>query len=107
MGYRPAPISGDPRPAQRPTPPSRPVLHAVGDPHGSPPAAVRQACDVAARIVEEFSSRQVNLHFEVDRDGGNVRIQVLNGEGFVIREIPARSLLDTLSGSSLIVDQLG
>jgi hypothetical protein len=32
---------------------------------------------------------------------------VLNGDGAVVREIPARSLLDTLSGGGLIVDQLG
>ena len=34
-------------------------------------------------------------------------IGTLNGDGAVVREIPARSLLDTLSGGGLIVDQLG
>jgi uncharacterized FlaG/YvyC family protein len=83
------------------------VLHAVEDEHDTPPAAVQQEFDVAARVIEELSSRQVNLHFEVDHQAGKVRVQVLNGDGAVVREIPTRSLLDTLSGGGLIVDQLG
>ena len=68
---------------------------------------MQQEFDVAARVIEELSSRQVNLHFEVDHEAGKVRVQVLSGDGSVVREIPARSLLDTLSGGGLIVDQLG
>ena len=83
------------------------MLRAVEPVHESPPAAVQQEFDVAARVIEELSSRQVNLHFEVDHEAGKVRVQVLNGHGAVVREIPTRSLLDTLSGGGLIVDQLG
>ncbi len=107
MEYGPAPISGIGKPTQRNAAPPRPALRAVEQEHETPPAAVQQEFDVAARVIEELSSRQVNLHFEVDHDAGKVRVQVLNGDGAVVREIPARSLLDTLSGGGLIVDQLG
>jgi uncharacterized FlaG/YvyC family protein len=107
MEYGPAPISGIGKPTQRTATPPRPVLRAVEQAHETPPAAVQQEFDVAARVIEELSSRQVNLHFEVDHSAGKVRVQVLNGDGAVVREIPARSLLDTLSGGGLIVDQLG
>jgi hypothetical protein len=105
MEYGPAPISGVGKPTQRTASPPRPVLRAVDD--DTPPPAVQQELDVAARVIEELSSRQVNLHFEVDHNAGRVRVQVLSGDGSVVREIPARSLLDTLSGGGLIVDQLG
>ena len=98
MEYGPAPISGVGKPTQRTASPPRPVLRAVEQ--DTPPPAVQQE-------FEELSSRQVNLHFEVDHEAGKVRVQVLNGDGAVVREIPARSLLDTLSGGGLIVDQLG
>lgn len=104
MEYGPAPISGVGKPAQRTTQSPRPALRAVED---TPPPAVQQEFDVAARVIEELSSRQVNLHFEVDHEAGKVRVQVLSGDGSVVREIPTRSLLDTLSGGGLIVDQLG
>lgn len=107
MEYGPSPISGVGKPTQRTAPPPRPALRAVEEEHDAPPAAVQQEFDVAARVIEELSSRQVNLHFEVDHEAGKVRVQVLNGDGAVVREIPARSLLDTLSGGGLIVDQLG
>jgi hypothetical protein len=104
MEYGPVPISGVGKPTQRTAPPPRSALRAE---HDTPPPAVQQEFDVAARVIEELSSRQVNLHFEVDHQAGKVRVQVLSGDGSVVREIPARSLLDTLSGGGLIVDQLG
>jgi uncharacterized FlaG/YvyC family protein len=107
VDYGPAPISGVPKPTQRPAQPSRAVLRVVDQERDTPPAAVEQQLDVAARVIEELSARQVNLHFEVDHDAGKVRVQVLNGEGSVVREIPARSLFDTLSGGGLIVDERG
>ena len=102
MDNGPAPTSGVPKPTQRPAQPSRPVLRAVDQEHDTPPAAVRQEFDVAARVLEELSSQRVSLHFEVDHNAGKVRVQVLNGDGAVIREIPASSLFDTLSGGGLI-----
>ena len=107
MEYGPAPLPGGGMPNQRMAPPLRPLLRAVEQEHAAPPAAVQQEFGVAARVIDELSSRQLNLHVEVDHEARRVRIQVLNGDGTLIREIPARSLFDTLSGGGLIVDPLG
>jgi FlaG protein len=107
MEYGPAPMSGVWKPAYQKPRPARPLLHVVEPDHGTPPEAVKQEFDVAARVLQELSSRQVNLRFEVDYRVGRVRVQVLNGDGAVVREIPHRSLLDTLSGGGLLVDQHG
>ena len=73
----------------------------------SPPADLRPELDAAARVIEQLSAQQVNLHFEVDEQAGRVRVQVMNADGTVLREIPPRSLLDTLSGGGLLIDQHG
>ena len=52
MEYGPAPISGVGKPTQRTAPPPRPVLRAVVD--DTPPPAVQQEFDVAARVIEQF-----------------------------------------------------
>ena len=105
MEHRREPILGIAKSAPRPAPALRPVRAAV-EPE-TPPADVRREFDLAARVIEELSQRQVNLHFEVDHDAGRVRVQVLDGDGAVVREIPPRCLLDTLSGGGLLVDQRG
>jgi FlaG protein len=70
----------------------------------SPPAELQQELATAQQVIADLTSRQVNLHFEVDRDTGKVRVEMIDGEGKVIREIPARRLLDTLSGGGLLID---
>jgi hypothetical protein len=100
------PIQGIGKAPATPTPAKRTLLRAVVDP-GPPPADIEQEYNVAAQVIEELAARQVNLHFEVDHAAGTVRVQVLNGSGAVVREIPARSLLDTLSGGGLLVDEHG
>jgi FlaG protein len=87
--------------------PTRRPLAAVYSTPKSPPPELRQELDVAAQVIEQLSQQQVNLHFEVDEQAGSVRVQVLDSKGNVLREIPARSLLDTLSGGGLLVDQRG
>jgi uncharacterized FlaG/YvyC family protein len=101
-----APITGVPKPAASPAPGRKPVmLRAVQD---APPEQVRQELDTAARVIEELSSRQVNLHFEVDPGGSEpVRVQVRDANGNVLREIPSRSLFETLAGGGLLIDQRG
>ena len=101
-----APITGFSRTAASPAPDRNPVaLRAVAD---APPEQVRQELDTAARVIEELSSRQVNLHFEVDPSGsGPVRVQVRDASGNVLREIPSRSLFETLAGGGLLIDQRG
>ena len=69
-----------------------------------PPPALSEEYHAAARVIEQLAAQQINLHFEVDEDTNRVRVQMLDQHGDVIREIPARSLLDSLSGGGLIVD---
>jgi hypothetical protein len=106
MDERIAPIAGAAKPAASPAADRKhPVLRAVQD---LPPAQVHQELDTAARVIEELSSRQVNLHFEVDPAGGGpVRVQVRDASGNVLREIPPRSLFETLAGGGLLIDQRG
>ncbi len=70
----------------------------------SPPVELQQDLATAQQVIADLASRQVNLHFEVDRDTGKVRVEMIDGNGKVIREIPTRRLLDTLSGGGLLID---
>jgi uncharacterized FlaG/YvyC family protein len=72
-----------------------------------PPAALQAEYQAAAKAIEELAAQQVNLHFEVDSESNKVRVQVLDHDGRVMREIPARSLLDMLSGGGLLIDERG
>ena len=72
---------------------------------GSPPPEVQADLATAQQVIAELMARQVNLHFDVDHDTGQVRVELLNGDGEVIKEIPARRVLDTLSGRGLLVDE--
>ena len=101
--YGPAPIAGVTQPGAS----SAPTRRQPRVVYETPPPAVQADLDVAAQVIEELASRQVSLHFEVDHEAGTVRVQVLDGDGSVMREIPARSLLHTLSGGGLLIDQHG
>ena len=61
--------------------------------------------------MRELSDARVELHFAVEQGtaGKRVRIEVREADGNVVREIPARKLLDILAGESrgLAVDALG
>jgi FlaG protein len=98
------PISGVDSVALGRTGRQAPALHAVPS---QPPAALADEYHAAARVIEELAAQQINLHFEVDGSSNRVRVQMLDRNGDVIREIPARSLLDSLSGGGLIVDHRG
>jgi hypothetical protein len=104
MEHDPARIAGVSQPAPPPTPPRREQLCVV---YGTPPPAAREEFGVAAQVINDLASRQISLHLEVDHDAGKVRVEVLNGDGAVVREISARSLLDTLSGGGLLIDVRG
>lgn len=69
-----------------------------------PPVELQQDLATAQQVIADLASRQVNLHFEVDRETGKVRVEMIDRKGKVIREIPARRLLDTLSGGGLLID---
>jgi len=72
---------------------------------GSPPPEVQADLVTAQQVIAELAARQVNLHFDVDHDTGQVRIEMVDGNGRVIKEIPARRVLETLSGGGLLVDE--
>jgi uncharacterized FlaG/YvyC family protein len=72
-----------------------------------PPAALHEEYSAAAKVIEDLAAKQVNLHFEIDEDTNRVHVQMLDQNGRVIREIPARSLLDSLSGGGLLIDERG
>jgi uncharacterized FlaG/YvyC family protein len=59
----------------------------------------------AQQVIADLAARQVNLHFDVDHATGKVRVEMVDGNGQVIKEIPARRVLDTLSGGGLLVDE--
>jgi uncharacterized FlaG/YvyC family protein len=99
--HGPTPIGGSAAP-NRFTPVRRGHVQqpASGD---QPPAALQAEYQAAAKVIENLASQQVNLHFEVD-DANRVHVQVMDSDGKVIREIPARSMLDMLSGGGLLID---
>jgi hypothetical protein len=72
---------------------------------GSPPPEVQADLATAQQVIAELAARQVNLHFDVDQDTGQVRVEMLDGNGEVIKEVSARRVLDTLSGGGLLVDE--
>ena len=72
---------------------------------GSPPPEVQADLATAQQVIAELAERQVNLHFDVDHDTGQVRVEMLNGNGEVIKEVSARRVLDTLAGGGLLVDE--
>ena len=80
----------------------------TGFPATPPPEALAEL-DKAARVLDELSAKQVNLHFEVDDKTDRIRVQVKDGSGNVMREIPTTKLLDVLAGdkSALALDARG
>ena len=71
----------------------------------SPPPEVQADLATAQQVLAELAARQVNLHFDVDHDTGQVRVEMTDGNGNFIKEIPTRRVLDTLSGGGLLVDE--
>jgi len=73
----------------------------------SPPPEVHEALDVAAQVLRQLEAQEIDLHFEMASDH-TVRIQLLDHDGRVIREIPASKVADALAGSgSLAIDERG
>jgi FlaG protein len=77
----------------------------TGPAPGSPPPQVQADLATAQQVIADLAARQVNLHFDVDHETGKVRVEMVDGNGQVIKEIPARRVLDTLSGGGLLVDE--
>lgn len=111
--YREARLAPAPRPnGDRPRAVAQPASTVPPEPiPTSPPAEVLDALDTAARVLEELDSAQLSLHFEV-RDGEagkRIHVEVLASDGSLVREIPARHLMDVLAGTGrgLTVDERG
>lgn len=82
----------------------------AGSVPSTPPPEVLHALNKAAQVLDDLAAKQINLHFEVDDQTNDVRVQVRDADGKVVREIPPRRLLDILSGSpsgGLVFDAVG
>jgi|tagenome__1003787_1003787.scaffolds.fasta_scaffold20241285_2 hypothetical protein len=64
-----------------------------------PPVEVLNALDTAAEVIRRLDAEDTHLHFEVG-DDQNVRVQLVDGQGNVIREVPQEQALTLLSGGS-------
>jgi hypothetical protein len=77
----------------------------------TPPPEVLDALDTAARVLSELAASRVDLRFAVEEEatGKRVRVEVRNGKGELVREIPPKRLLDVLAGDTtgLLVDARG
>jgi hypothetical protein len=87
----------------RPTAETRPAFRLPDSAKDSgfpatPPTEVLASLDKAARVIEELASKRVNLHFEVDDHTNTVRVEVRDGHGNVVRQIPTSKALDVLAG---------
>lgn len=107
-----APVREVPRTERARTSPQRATSEAAPTSFpATPPPEVLTALDEGARVMRELSEARVELHFAVEQGnaGKRVRIQVREADGNVVRDIPARKLLDILSGDGrgLAVDTLG
>jgi hypothetical protein len=77
----------------------------------TPPPEVLDSLDTAARVLGELRTNQINLSFSVDGFGSEKRIhvEVRDGTGALVREIPPKHLLDLLAGDAhgVTVDERG
>jgi hypothetical protein len=66
----------------------------------TPPADVLHALDRAQQTMAELKARSLELRFEVG--DGKIRAQMIDSDGNVVREMPARHGLDVLAGGNLV-----
>jgi hypothetical protein len=90
-----------------------PKLFVVGAPAADqlpdlPPAAVLDALDTAARVLDELAHKNVRFRIEHDTSTNTIHVHADGGDGNA-REIPAQRLLNILGGdiSSLAIDTRG
>jgi len=77
----------------------------------TPPVEVLDALDAAQRVLDDLRQKQVNLSFSTEGEGAlkRVRVEVRDGSGELVREIPPQHLLDLLAGDTrgVTVDERG
>jgi hypothetical protein len=64
----------------------------------TPPPEVLYALDRAQSVLAELASRQVSMHISVDEETDKIRVALYDGEGRLIREVPASHATAMLSG---------
>lgn len=64
-----------------------------------PPAELLEVLDTAARVLEELAAKRISLHFDYDERANRVRVQVVSGDGRLVREIPPSVLVDIAAGA--------
>lgn len=64
----------------------------------TPPAEVLYALDRAQSVIAELASRQVNMRISVDEETDRIKVALYDGEGRLIREVPASHATAMLSG---------
>jgi hypothetical protein len=69
----------------------------------TPPAELLHELDNAQQVVADLQSRNLEIRFAID--DGHVRTQLLDHDGKVVQELPARHALDILAGRSHLVDR--
>lgn len=75
-----------------------PVERALDPLPATPPADVLEALDHAQKVLSDLDAKQVSLQFSVDPESSRIRVKVMDGEGRIIREVPALQALEVLSG---------
>jgi len=65
----------------------------------TPPPEVLEALDTAARVLEELAAKRIRLHFQYGDQSNQVRVQVISGDGKLVREIPPSVLASIASGT--------
>jgi hypothetical protein len=64
----------------------------------TPPPEVLYALDRAQSVLAELASRQVSMHISVDQETDKIHVALYDGEGKLIREVPASHATAMLSG---------
>ena len=67
-------------------------------PPSTPPPGLGPELDAAGRAAADLANRGGRLHFE--SADGRVRIQVLDAQGDIVREIPPATVLESLASGS-------
>lgn len=65
-----------------------------------PPAEVLHALDAAQQVISDLAARNVEIRFQMT--DGHVQTQLVDNDGKIIQEIPARHGLDILAGQNLV-----
>jgi hypothetical protein len=83
------------------------VLEAVGERSSepTPPADALRMLDHAQGVLAQLREKGLDLRYDVDMKSRQVKAQLVDGAGKVVRELPATKALELLAGKST-VDEL-